>query len=50
MKEREKEIKEFNIKKHRILDAENLSILPNEQKLQRFIVIYKEKLIFSQKN
>ena len=46
MKEREKEIKEFNIKKHRILDAENLSILPNEQKLQRFIVIYKEKLKF----
>ena len=46
MKEREKEIKEFNIKKHRILNAENLSILPNEQKLQRFIVIYKEKLKF----
>ena len=43
-KEREKEIKEFNIKKNRILYAENLSMLPNEQKLNRFIIIYKEKI------
>ena len=46
LKEREKEIKEFNIKKHRILDAENLSILPNEQKLTRFLAIYREKIKF----
>ena len=45
-KEREKEIKEFNIKKNRIVDAENLSMLPNQQKLNRFISIYKEKVKF----
>ena len=46
IKEREKEIKEFNIKKHRVLEAENLSMYPNEKKMQRFIVIYKEKVKF----
>ena len=45
-RKKEKEIKEFNIKKHRILEAEDLSMLPNEQKLQRFIVIYRCKLKF----
>ena len=45
-REKLKEIKEFNIKKHRILEAEDLSMLPHEQKLKRFIVIYKSKLKF----
>ena len=46
LRKKEKELKEFNIKKKRILAAENLLMLPNEQKLKRFICIYKEKLKF----
>ena len=46
IKKKEKQIKEFNLKKNRILQAENLSMLPNEQKLKRFICIYKEKVKF----
>ena len=46
LKRKKKEIKEFNIKKNRILEAENLLMLPNEQKLKRFVSIYKEKLKF----
>ena len=39
-------IKDFIIKRNRILDAEDLSIYPNKQKLSRFIAIYKEKIKF----
>ena len=38
------EKKKSNLKKKRILEAEDLSILPNEQKLERFLIIYKEKI------
>ncbi len=41
-----KETKDLIIKRNRILDAEDLSIYPNHQKLSRFIQIYKEKLKF----
>ena len=39
-----KETKKFNLKKKRILETEDLSILPNEEKLSRFIIIYKDKI------
>ena len=41
-----KATKDFIIKRNRILDAEDLSIYPNHQKLSRFIAIYKEKIKF----
>ena len=39
-----KETKDLIIKRNRILDAEDLSIYPNHEKLSRFIQIYKEKI------
>ena len=36
--------KKSNLKKKRILEAEDLSILPNEKKMERFLIIYKEKI------
>ena len=39
-----KDKKKSNLKKKRILEAEDLSILPNEKKLERFLIIYKEKI------
>ena len=38
------ESKKFELKKKRILEAEDLSLLPNKQKLDRFLMIYKEKI------
>ena len=38
------ESKKFELKKKRILEAEDLSLLPNKQKLDRFLIIYKEKI------
>ena len=39
-----KESKQFQMKKKRILEAEDLSLLPNEKKLARFMVIYRSKI------
>ena len=39
-----KESKKSKLKKKRILEAEDLSLFPNEQKLSRFLIIYKEKI------
>ena len=36
--------KKFELKKKRILEAEDLSYLPNDQKLSKFLVIYKDKI------
>ena len=41
-----KQSKDMVIKRNRILDAEDLSIYPNQQKLSRFVQIYKEKAKF----
>ena len=38
------ETKKSKMKRKRILEAEDLSLLPNEQKLERFMIIYKEKI------
>ena len=38
------ESKKAKLKRKRIMEAEDLSLLPNEEKLSRFIIIYKEKL------
>ena len=38
------ETKESTMKKSRILEAEDLSLLPNDEKLTRFIKIYKGKI------
>ena len=38
------ESKKALMKRKRILEAEDLSVLPNDQKFPRFLVIYKEKL------
>ena len=38
--------KKSNLKKKRILEAEDLSLFPKEQKLSRFMSIYKEKIKF----
>ena len=39
-----KESKKSKLKKKRILEAEDLSLFPNEQKLSKFLIIYKEKI------
>ena len=39
-----KAIRKSKLKKKRILEAEDLSILPDPQKVNRFIIIYKDKL------
>ena len=44
VKEKIPETKAFKMKKKRILDAEDLSLLPNNEKLSRFIIIYKDKI------
>ena len=44
VKENIPETKAFKMKKKRILDAEDLSLLPNNEKLSRFIIIYKDKI------
>jgi hypothetical protein len=41
-----KQTKDMIIKRNRILDAEDLSIYPNQQKLSRFVQIYREKAKF----
>ena len=38
------ESKKAKLRRKRIMEAEDLSLLPNEEKLSRFIIIYKEKL------
>ena len=38
------DVKKFELKKKRILEAEDLSYLPNDQKLSKFLVIYKDKI------
>ena len=38
------ELKKFELKKKRILEAEDLSHLPNDQKLDRFLEIYRDKI------
>ncbi len=38
------ETKKSKMKRKRILEAEDLSLLPNEKKLERFMIIYKEKI------
>jgi hypothetical protein len=38
------ESKKAKLKRKRIMEAEDLSLLPNEEKLSRFIIMYKEKL------
>ena len=38
------ETKHLKMKRKRILEAEDLSLLPNDEKLSRFIIIYKDKI------
>ena len=38
------ESKKNRLKKKRILEAEDLSLLPNDKKLERFLVIYRDKI------
>ena len=40
----EPETKQLKMKKKRIIEAEDLSLLPNDEKLSRFITIYKDKI------
>ena len=39
-----RKIKKFKLKKKRILEAEDLSVLPDDQKKSGFIKIYKDKI------
>ena len=38
------DVKKFELKKKRILEAEDLSYLPNDQKLSKFLLKYKDKI------